>query len=52
MSTRMIGGWVNNTFMPFMGESEKALAKAIPNAQHRTMEGQREDVNAEVLAPV
>jgi hypothetical protein len=28
------------------------LAKVIPNAQQRTLEGQTHDVNLEVLAPV
>ncbi len=35
-----------------MGETAKALAKAIPHAQHRTLEGQRHDVAMDVLAPV
>jgi hypothetical protein len=29
-----------------------ALAKAIPNAQHRTLEGQTHEVAAEAIAPV
>ena len=38
--------------MPFMHATAPALAKAIPHAQQRTLEGQTHDVNLEVLAPV
>lgn len=37
---------------PFMHGTAVALAEAIPNAQHRTLEGQTHDVAAEALAPV
>ena len=37
---------------PFMHDIAQALSKAMPNAQLRTLEGQRHDVNLEVLAPV
>ena len=37
---------------PFMHTTAVALAKAIPNAQHRTLEGQTHEVSPEVLAPV
>lgn len=37
---------------PFMHDTAIALANAIPNAQHRTLEGQTHDVATEVLAPV
>lgn len=37
---------------PFMHSSAVALAKAIPKAQHRTLEGQTHEVAVEVLAPV
>ncbi len=37
---------------PFMHATAKALAKAIPNAQHRTLEGQTHEVESEALAPV
>lgn len=40
------------TEFPFMHETAVALAKAIPNAQHRTLEGQTHEVAAEALAPV
>jgi pimeloyl-ACP methyl ester carboxylesterase len=36
---------------PFMHVAAKALAKAIPNGQHRTLEGQTHEVSAEALAP-
>jgi pimeloyl-ACP methyl ester carboxylesterase len=36
----------------FMHRGADALAKVMPNAQRRTLEGQTHDVNAEVLAPV
>lgn len=37
---------------PFMHTSAVALAQAIPNAQHRTLEGQTHEVDVGVLAPV
>jgi pimeloyl-ACP methyl ester carboxylesterase len=37
---------------PFMYDTAKAIANAIPHAQLRTLEGQRHDVSMEVLAPV
>lgn len=37
---------------PFMHETAMALAKAIPNAQHRTLEGQAHEFAAEAVAPV
>jgi pimeloyl-ACP methyl ester carboxylesterase len=37
---------------PFMQVTARALADAIPNAQHRTLEGQTHEVAAEALAPV
>ncbi len=43
---------MNGTITPFMLNTANALAKAIPHAQHRTLEGQPHDVNLEVLAPV
>lgn len=38
--------------MPFMHATATALAKAIPHAQQRTLEGQTHDVKADVVAPV
>jgi pimeloyl-ACP methyl ester carboxylesterase len=43
---------LNGTVIPFMRDTAAALARAIPGAQHRTLEGQSHDVNLEVLAPV
>jgi len=37
---------------PFMHIVATALAKAIPHAQHRTLEGQTHEVAAEAIAPV
>ena len=37
---------------PFMYDIAQALSKVMPNAQLRTLEGQRHDVNPEVFAPV
>jgi pimeloyl-ACP methyl ester carboxylesterase len=36
----------------FMHVTAKALAEAMPNAQHRTLEGQSHEASAEALAPV
>ena len=38
--------------MPFMADTAKALAKAIPNAKHLVLEGQTHDVRSEAIAPV
>ncbi len=43
---------MNGTGIPFMRNTAEALARAIPHARHRTLEGQSHDVNLEVLAPV
>ena len=48
----VMDGGANLAFMPFMHETATGLAKAIPHAQQRTLEGQTHDVNLEVLAPV
>jgi len=37
---------------PFMYDTAKAIANAVPHAQLCTLEGQRHDVSAEALAPV
>jgi pimeloyl-ACP methyl ester carboxylesterase len=42
---------MNGTMIPFMIDTAQTLAKSIPNAHHRTLEGQSHDVNLEVLAP-
>ena len=36
---------------PFMHTTAGALAKALPNGEHRTLEGQTHEVEAQVLAP-
>ena len=37
---------------PFMRSTATALARAIPNARQRTLEGQPHEVAAEALEPV
>jgi pimeloyl-ACP methyl ester carboxylesterase len=37
---------------PFMAHTAAALAAAIPNGRHVTLEGQRHDVDPEILAPI
>lgn len=37
---------------PFMYETAKTLASAMPNAQHRVLEGQTHEVSAQALAPM
>jgi pimeloyl-ACP methyl ester carboxylesterase len=48
----VMDGGANLAVMPFMHNTATALAKAMPHAQQRTLEGQTHDVNLEVLAPV
>ncbi len=43
---------MNGTVIPFMLDTATRLAKAIPHAQHRTLEGQSHDVDLKVLAPL
>ncbi len=50
--TLMMDGGANLVNMPFMHETVAALAKAMPHAQQRTLEGQTHDVNTDVLAPI
>jgi len=50
--TLVLDGGANLQFMPFMHASATTLAKAIPHAQQRTLEGQTHDVKAEAIAPV
>jgi pimeloyl-ACP methyl ester carboxylesterase len=40
------------TEFPFMHDTAVALAKAMPDAQHRTLEGQTHEVAPEAIAPV
>jgi pimeloyl-ACP methyl ester carboxylesterase len=48
----VMDGGANLVDRPFMHQSATALAKAMPHAKQRTLEGQTHDVNLEVLAPV
>jgi hypothetical protein len=50
--TLVMDGGANLQLMPFMHPTAAALARAIPGAQQRTLEGQRHDVDSKVLAPV
>jgi len=50
--TLVMDGSASYEPMPFMRATAKALAKAIPNAQHQVLEGQGHDVDPNVLAPV
>jgi pimeloyl-ACP methyl ester carboxylesterase len=50
--TLVMDGGANLAFMPFMHNTSAALAKAIPHAQQRTLDGQTHDVDLEILAPV
>ena len=51
MPALVMDGGANLTMMPFMHATAAGLAKAIPNAQQRTLEGQTHDVKPEVIAP-
>jgi pimeloyl-ACP methyl ester carboxylesterase len=48
----VMDGGANLAFLPFMHDTANRLAKAIPHAQQRTLEGQTHDVSSEVIAPV
>ncbi len=50
--TLIMDGGANHTLLPFMSQSAKALAGAIPNARRRTLDGQTHDVSPEAIAPV
>jgi pimeloyl-ACP methyl ester carboxylesterase len=43
---------MNGTAIPFMLDTANELAEVIPNAEHKTLEGQTHDVSLEVLTPV
>ena len=43
---------INGSTMPFMYDTARALANAIPNAKQLTLEGQSHNVDLKVLAPV
>jgi pimeloyl-ACP methyl ester carboxylesterase len=44
--------FMNGSAIPFMLDTATTLAETIPDAQHRTLEGQTHDVDIKVLAPV
>ncbi|MET0551663.1 MAG: alpha/beta hydrolase [Vicinamibacteria bacterium] len=50
--TLVMDGGASVKTMPFMRPTADKLAKAIPGAQRRTIDGQAHDVDAKVLAPV
>ncbi|HME53334.1 MAG TPA: alpha/beta hydrolase [Candidatus Lokiarchaeia archaeon] len=51
-STLVMDGGESLASMPFMSSTAQALAEAIPNAQHHTLEGQGHAVDVNVLAQV
>jgi pimeloyl-ACP methyl ester carboxylesterase len=51
-TTLVMDGDASLEAMPFMRPTAEKLAKVIPNAQRRTIEGQGHDVSSKVLAPV
>jgi pimeloyl-ACP methyl ester carboxylesterase len=50
--TLVMDGGANLQYMPFMQATATSLAKTIPHAQQRTLEGQTHDVSTDVLAPI
>ncbi len=50
--TLVIDGGLSMQYIPFMHATALTLAKAIPNATQRTLDGQSHDVKAEALSPV
>ena len=51
-TTLVMDGGASAGPMPFMRPTADKLAKAVPGAQRRVVEGQAHDVNAKVLAPI
>jgi pimeloyl-ACP methyl ester carboxylesterase len=51
-STLVMDGGASLGPMPFMRPTADKLARVIPDAQRRTIEGQAHDINPEVLAPI
>lgn len=51
-TTLVMDGGASLEAMPFMRPTADKLAKVIPNARRRTLEGQAHDVSPEVLAPI
>ena len=50
--TLLMDGGETVHMYPFMRATADELAKTMPNAQRRTLEGQQHDVSNEALAPV
>ena len=50
--TLVMDGGATSATMPFMRATADKLAKVIPNARRRTLEGQGHDVSSKVLAPI
>jgi pimeloyl-ACP methyl ester carboxylesterase len=50
--TLVMDGGASLKTLPFMRPTAEKLAKAIPGAERRTIEGQSHDVDAKVLAPI
>jgi pimeloyl-ACP methyl ester carboxylesterase len=50
--TLVMDGGASLEAMPFMRPTAEKIASNIPNAQHRTIDGQSHDVDSKVLAPV
>lgn len=50
--TLAMDGGASLQTMPFMRPTAEKIAASVPNAQHRTIEGQAHNVDAKVLAPV
>jgi pimeloyl-ACP methyl ester carboxylesterase len=50
--TLVMDGAESLKIYPFMHESADALAKAMPNAERQTLDGQSHDVDSKMLAPV
>lgn len=51
-STLVMDGGASLQTFPFMSTSAEKLAKAIPNSERKTIEGQSHDVDSKVLAPI
>ena len=50
--TLVMDGGASFQMVPFMRATAEKLAKTIPNAQRRTIEGQGHDISPDALAPV
>ena len=48
----VMDGGASRATMPFMRTSADRIARAIPNARRRTIEGQGHNVSPEAIAPV